>query len=480
MSRSNLSLSVKIPLRVTALVIVTACAVTLTLLAREYDELRRNLANSTASLGQLLATTLVMPLTHDDLWRTFEIVRAPLAGGGAQAGMTPAFITILGPDQRVYVSTNPGRFPHGARGDTLLPVERLAGIGQGQGFDKVGFVETGDDHLLTAAPVVADGVVLGTLVLGYSREQFQPRFLDLLRRAGLGALAVLAVLVPLSWLYARKTAAPLVRFAGEMDEFSRRHTRSPNPSPAAAADELARLAQAFRRMVSAIEEKEQLEKQVIAADRLAAIGSLAAGVAHEINNPLGGMLNALNTYKRHGAGDPIALRTASLLERGLLQIRDTVSALLVEAKAASHPVTRDDIEDARTLALAEERSRGIRLDWRNDLEETVPLPSTLVRQILLNLLLNAGHAAASEGSVGCRIQRANGSLHIRVSNDGESIPAERLPFLFEPFAADDGGGHGLGLWVTYQIVRQLNGSIEVRSIPGNTEFDVCLPIPQPA
>ncbi len=479
MPLSTLSLSVKIPLRVALLVVVTTGAVTLTLLAREYGELRRNLAAGTASLGQLLATTLIQPLTHDDLWRAFEIVRAPLARGVADAGMAPAFITVLGPDRRVYVSTDPVRHPYGARAEPLFPAEVLGGNGRAQGFAGAEFVETADDQLLTAAPVIADGVVLGTLVLGYSRAQFLPRYFDLLRRAGLGALAVLAVLVPLSWLYARRTAAPLVRFADEMDDFSRDHAHAPH-APAALGDEFARLAQAYRRMVSAIGEKERLEREVVAADRLASIGRLAAGVAHEINNPLGGMLNALNTYKRHGKGDPIALRTASLLERGLLQIKDTVSALLVEAKAANHPVTREDIEDAKTLALADERSRGIRLDWRNDLDRAIPLPSTLVRQILLNLLLNAEHAAAQGGSVGCRVQRVNGSLRIRVHNDGDSIPDARLPFLFEPFAAEEGEARGLGLWVTYQIVQQLNGSIDVRSVPGNTEFDVCLPIPQPS
>jgi signal transduction histidine kinase len=143
-------------------------------------------------------------------------------------------------------------------------------------------------------------------------------------------------------------------------------------------------------------------------------------------------------------------------------------------------LTREDIEDARTLALADEKAGAIRLDWRNELSEAIPLPSTLVRQVLLNLLLNAEHASAAAGQVSCHVSRANGSLHIRVRNDGESIPAHRLPFLFEPFGADDTGERGLGLWVTYQIVRQLGGSIEVESVPGNTEFQICLPIPQSA
>jgi signal transduction histidine kinase len=467
----DLSLSVTIPIRVTALVVATAFAVTMILLWREYEELQRDLASSSASLGRLLATSLVTPLTHDDLWRAFEIARAPVAGAAAGSSVTPSHVTVLDAKRRVYVSSDPLRYPYDARADTVAPLDRVASA-------QSGFVETAGGELVSVTAITADGVELGMLVLGYSSAQFQPRYIGLVQRAILGTAAVLLVLLPLSWLYGRRTAAPLLGFAHEMERIGRRSAHAPEPDTPAAGNELARVGESFRRMVAAIEEKERLEHQVVVADRLAAIGRLAAGVAHEINNPLGGMLNALNTYRRHGQGNPMAARTADLLERGLLQIRNTVSALLVEANASSHPLTRDDIEDVRTLALA--NGKAARLRWHNDLRQTLPLPSTLVRQILLNLLLNAEHAVRSDGEIECRVERADGRLRIAVRNDGEHIPAERLPHLFEPFAVEDAEGHRLGLWVTYQIVRELGGSIDVQSAPGNTEFDVCLPVPKAA
>ena len=114
-------------------------------------------------------------------------------------------------------------------------------------------------------------------------------------------------------------------------------------------DEIGQLGKAFKKMLVELKEKEQLQQHVIASDRLAAIGRLTAGIAHEINNPLGGMLNAISTYKRHGVQDALTLKTLSILERGLLQIKDTVAALLVEAKARTRPFDLNDVADICTL-----------------------------------------------------------------------------------------------------------------------------------
>jgi signal transduction histidine kinase len=114
------------------------------------------------------------------------------------------------------------------------------------------------------------------------------------------------------------------------------------------------------------------------------------------------------------------------------------------------------------------------LVWENDITDDLPLPSTLVRQILLNLLLNAIRAA--ENRVECQVYRDSRSVTLTVKNDGAHIEEEDMPYLFEPFSRLSCNGHGLGLWITYQIMRQLDGGILVESEPGETRFSVTLPL----
>jgi signal transduction histidine kinase len=215
---------------------------------------------------------------------------------------------------------------------------------------------------------------------------------------------------------------------------------------------------------------------MLQSERLAAVGRLAAGMAHEINNPLGGMLTALDTLKCHGDLDSRTLKTVALIERGLTQIRDTVGALLVEARMKSRDLLPQDIEDVRTLVAPQAHKKTLRLDWVNGLDRSAAVPATLVRQILINLTLNAIAAAAENGHVACEIGLESGALHLAVTNDGKLLSVEQMEHLFEPFSPLSEGGHGLGLWVTYQIVQQLGGRITAERRDGRMRFAVRLPI----
>ena len=108
--------------------------------------------------------------------------------------------------------------------------------------------------------------------------------------------------------------------------------------------------------------------------------------------------------------------------------------------------------------------------------EPLPLPSTEVRQILLNLLLNAVEAVDERGRVVSAITPSETELEVRIENDGVGLNDNQLQHLFEPFAESRHKGKGLGLWMTYQLATQLRGRIEAQSKPGQTVFTVRLPI----
>ena len=475
MKLSNLSYRYKVPLSFMLVAVLVALAVSATLAVQAYQGVHRDLITGAESLGRSLARALTPVMLRDDLWAAYEAVRTPLDVSATEQALQS--VIVLDRNGRVYVSSDPRRFP-------VLRELAVAGASYGELVNALQqhenapplVVETDAPELFVAVPILTDGGRLGTLVLAYSKDVFLPRFRETVWRVLGITAAILAILLPLGWYAGRRMARPLVHLTQCVDKVG---TLSPDAFECHldfGSDEIGHLGNRFRLMLEQLKEKRALEKEMARTSRLAAVGRIAAGIAHEINNPLGGMLNAISTLKRHGHPDPFTAKTMSLLERGLLQIKDIVAALLVEARLDSHPLTPHDIEDTRTLVSADIRRKGIRFSWKNNLGAPVPLPSTLVRQILINFLLNATQAVHDNGRVECRVWREPARLRIEVSNDGRHIDEKQMEHLFEPFAETHDRGTSLGLWVVHQIVENLGGSIRAESRPGHTHFSVILPL----
>ena len=473
----DLSLRWKIPIRVMAAVLGTALAVTAALLVRDYKEMRQGLESHAKSLGRVLANNLLAPVLHDDQWRAFEILRSAHAAYPASAELAVKVMLVLDADHRIFVAIPPREFPIGIRLENLPgnlgPLASAIAIGVPVEQQVLEPAESASYFVLS--PLMADGESVGHVALGYSKAAFLPRYFDLAGRAALVTLLVLILILPVSWVWARRTGAPLLALADAMRHVPGELEAAQLAGLPQSRDEIGQLNGAFLRMVEELKKKQAMESQMLVSERLAAVGRLSAGIAHEINNPLGGMLTAINTYQRHGGGEPMAERTLSFLERGLSHIRNTVAALLVETKTEDRPFEPADIDDLLMLVEAEAHARSVRFSLEGGLVSPLPLPATLLRQILLNLLLNAVAAADEGGQVKLATSAAGGRLALSVCNDGQHIPDDRMAHLFEPFASGSGKGHGLGLWVVYQIVRQLDGGLLVESEPGCTAFSIEIP-----
>lgn len=475
----DLSLNYKIPLRVAALVIATASVLASVLVYRSINDMRNIMMINAESLGRIVTNTLVEPLKHDDVWRAYEIIKSPFIASQNQISLQGVeYILVLDVESNVFVSTQPDRFPMLANPFTNEPALRdiLSSHSKGELATPSIVSLAHPDHFYLVAAIQSNGVQLGTLIMSYSAEPFAQRLYSLIRSAVLITLLVLAVLLPLGIYWGRRMAEPLLNLSNAM---SRLTPALPDPAELTleeSNDEIGRLAKSFKTMLIELKEKELLQQQVIAADRLAAVGRLSAGIAHEINNPLGGMLNAISTYKRHGAQDALTLKTLSLLERGLEQIKETVAALLVETKTKTRAFDRNDVADICTLVHPDTEKKQIQFSHQIDILDVQTVPSTLARQVIINLLLNAIQATQKNGHVHLHIFNDNNHLHIHVLNDGSYIPPERVAFLFEPFTSLSETGNGLGLWVIYQIVQQLGGLITVQSEPDKTQFTVQLPL----
>jgi len=471
----NVSLRYKVPFNLSIAIVFAGVVIAAVLIWRSYDDVRDDLFHDSVGLGEAMNRLLADSLKHDDPWRAYKVLRAIHSSDDNDQRTC----LLLRPDGRVYVSSNPRRYPMDAR---------LVGLGP-EGFalealirDRAGLTKPilvtidGTRRPAVVFSIMDGGSTRGTLVMIYPESVFTAARDRVVRRVTMSTLVAVLVLLPVAWYVGNRTVNPLLELARRMDDLGHARVDQVQRATVDSNDEIGQLARRFNQMLDELEEKEQLERQVVVSERLAALGRVVTGVAHEINNPLGGMLNSINTHRRFGRKDDLTDRTISLLERGLHQIRDTVSALLVEARAERHGLSPADVDDVRTLVQPDAAARGVGVEWENMLFAELEVPATPVRQMLINLTLNAIQAAEEGGRVICRIAAVDGELKIRIRNDGRPISEEEMGRLFEPFTTSRSSGVGLGLWVTYQIVRQLQGEVIVTSEDGTTSFEVRLPL----
>jgi two-component system NtrC family sensor kinase len=476
---SQLSLRYKLPIAFGMTIIVTALIISGVLSWHTYRQMRDDLIANAEGISKTLARSVAPLMLRDDVWQAFESIVTPLTAAPSEK-RSHKLVVVLDKEQKIFVSSQPRQFPMQrplAEIDAqYAPVlARLDAAGTVTWYEETGPLA---GHIFVASPIQAeDGLPLGTVIVRYADSLFLDRFGDARERVAWAVLATVLMLLPLGWLFSKRLADPLVSLRKRMATLPGHVDGPGNPARSRfGGDEIRDLSDQFDRMTSELAKNEVLKTQIAAADRLAAIGRLAAGIAHEINNPLGGMINAVNTFERYGQSDALTGKTTSLLKRGLAQIKETVGAMLVEARLESRAFTPEDVEDLKTLTAAHQKTKCVSVEWDSNIADPLPLPATPLRQLVLNLLLNAVAASDADSPVTCSLRREEGMLAIRVSNSGNVISGERMLKLFEPYEAEDSPGNGLGLWVCYQIVRQLNGTISVFSQDRRTEFAVEVPV----
>jgi PAS domain S-box-containing protein len=230
----------------------------------------------------------------------------------------------------------------------------------------------------------------------------------------------------------------------------------------------------------------RLEEQLIQTEKLAAMGQMLAGVAHELNNPLTAVLGVTELLRERAGSDESFKRQIDLTHRQARRAARIVQNLLEFSRPASPQKKRLSINNLieRTLQLHEHslRRNGIEVDFspQQGLPAVIGDANQLI-QVFLNLITNAEQAIREVRDSGCIQIRGAGSggrVNVTLQDDGVGIQPEALPRIFEPFYTTKrpGGGTGLGLSICSSIIREHGGTIEVEALPGGgAAFTVSLP-----
>jgi two-component system, OmpR family, sensor kinase len=251
------------------------------------------------------------------------------------------------------------------------------------------------------------------------------------------------------------------------------------------SSEYGRLLLGYNGLVRAFMEREALAVRLAQRERESMLGRLAAMVAHEVRNPLGGMSTALDTVRKFGDNPAVRTRALDLIERGLWSIRDVVQSVLAfhRMPSDSRKLLPADLDDLRFLVEREITRRHLRLCWESAIDIEVAVAATETRQVALNLLLNACEVSMPEGEVGFRamiVQGAGGPLELKleVTDSGPGLPPQVVTLLTGDGAPDGAEpSRGLGLRVIRDLVRGLGGRIAAASRkPGGSCITVNLPI----
>ncbi len=406
--------------------------------------------------------------------------------GGLPEGSRGTATLFLGD---VRISTNVRLF----QGDRALgtrvsaPVERAV-LGQGRTWLGEAFVV--NDWYMSAYQTILDsyGRRVGMLYVGFLQKPFTEAKRDTLLAIAIAFLVAVAATVPLFLRWAGEIFRPLERMTGTIERVEGGDLGA-RTGDIQSKDEIGRVALHLNQLLDRLQDRDkELTKQLIMSEKLAAIGEISAGVAHEINNPIAVVQGNLEVIRALMGDQADAAKTEfRLIDEQLRRVAEMVTRLLRFAKPQEYAGHSEPYDVADVIADALplvrhllDRSR-ITVEKESHASRLILMNRTELQQVLVNLIVNAVHAMSAGGRLTLRTfdaeEGGRPGVLIEVADTGAGMVSEVLERIFDPFFTTKGReGTGLGLSISQMLVTRQGGKISAVSEPGQgTTFAVWLP-----
>ncbi|MCU7936012.1 MAG: HAMP domain-containing protein [Candidatus Thiodiazotropha sp. (ex Dulcina madagascariensis)] len=475
-------LSIKLSLTITTVVTVVGFMIGTVMVVQDWKRFHDELGEKALLLSESIAITAPKAILRNDHWSLYLSLknmasRRPGTGGNHQV----ITAMILDPEGRVLAHLQPAENPMGLHFSPDKGVEQdlfIRALGtrtpivlSSGGYSRTGFQEG-------VVPLFSDQKYMGVVRVRLSVSQ-------LYEKAKSTAAIVLVLILffviigsALGTIVSRRMVKPLTAVTQGLEAVGRGEMTDFAPIPVKERDEIGRLSVTFNQIMAELAEKKMLEEEIAMSEKLIALGRITAGVAHEVNNPLAGLLNCVDTLRKHPDDKKLIDRYLPVIDQGLHRIKDIVHNLLVGLKIeeSQETVNIEHIDKLYDLIAAENRDRNIDITWENNTDKDLNIPGK-IEQIVYNLLKNAVEILPDGGSVTFHMYQTGQHLIIEVSDNGPGIPSNIRNQLFDPFFTTKINGSGLGLWVVYRLVQSMEGIIEVISEKDQgTTFHVAVPI----
>jgi signal transduction histidine kinase len=460
----------KVPAVVVVFMITISAVITHAVLNRLKESQERHLAALSTTYLEGLASAVLPYVLRDDVWEVYDAIDRSAALGG---GFGRAAVVITTSDLRVIAASHPTQWPLG----TYQP-----GLAAGFASSRTLVVDEEDGKAHGQKLLRHQGRDIGRIFADFDIGHLIAERADVLRTLLFTNLLLALALAGLAYWTIRRMLSPLALLSRHIGETVAGPLQPVSLAKAGDPDsEFARLFRRYNSLIEAFGEREELTRQLAEEERAASLGRLTSGMAHEINNPLGGLFNAIDTLKRHGEKPEVRRSSVDLIERGLRGIRDVVRTALATYRAdpEARGLGASDLDDMRLLMRPELERKRVTLNWQNNIEGTIAVPSSAIRQILLNLLLNASAAVSENGHIAVAVTLKGNDLVITVEDDGPGLGAVAMDLLTGRSAkpVSTGEGTGLGLWMSQRLATALNGSLTGgQSAMGGASLTVRLPL----
>ena len=475
LSPKSWPLAIKLSLTITTVVATVGLMIGSLMIWNDWTRFYEVLGEKALLLSESVAINTSKAMVRNDYWSLYLNLKNMTSRHTIISAM------ILDTEGKIQAHLNPAKNPLGLSFSPANETEQdlfqqamnarePMVLGSG-GFSKTGFQEG-------IVPIFSDQKYLGVIRVRLSTGQ-------LYEKAQASALVALVSVIcfiifgsVLGAMASRRMVKPLTVVTQGLEAVGRGDMTDFDPIPIKNRDEIGRLSITFNQIMVELAEKKMMEEEAIMSEKLIALGRITAGVAHEVNNPLAGLLNCIDTLRKHPDDKELIDRYLPVIDQGLHRIKDIVHNLLVGLRDDEYGEVEgiDKIDKLHDLIMAEIGNRNIRIVWENNIDEDLLIPVKL-EQIVYNLLKNAVEALDDTGIVNFKMYLHGSYLNILVSDDGPGISPTVKNQLFDPFYTTKHNGTGLGLWVVYRLTQILEGIIEVESEQGQgTTFHIGIPV----